>query len=161
MSYIQEYISDSYEEVEDLQSLYRSMTTLGFDPEVKPNVFSHYQITEGLEIYDEIKLHFQAQGILNDQPVFFYFKLRAIRDENQVEFLLNDIEAKLSVRNGDRLEEIASQSYGSPTGFSSKERMIQELSEKALQLAEASLVKERFGIGSVAQSANHPLRRKI
>ena len=149
MPFIEQYISDGREIEDELRDIQEALFQLGFDrQEEKAQVFAYYQITEGYDIYEQALLHLQVQTSIIDQPAIVDFGIRALRDSHAVDFLLNDVTAKLCFKNGDGKDEVLSKSYGRPGGFPTRDEMLQDLSEKVIQLTKLNQIKNLFGIGA-------------
>jgi hypothetical protein len=156
MPFNEEYISDSFDDNGELGNVYTQISELGFDPinEI-PKVFSHYHITEGYDTYHDIRQCLEIATDLNAQTAVISFIFRSSRDSDECDFKLNDIEARLYLTEKNEREKIAEMSFGKKDGFPTKNQMIKEISEKALELCRISEIKRQFGMGEHTQTNNN------
>jgi hypothetical protein len=160
MPFNEEYISDSFEDNGELYIVNAQISELGFDPinEI-PKVFSHYHITEGYDTYDDIRQWLEIATDLNAQTAVISFIFRSSRDSDGCDFKLIDIEAKLYLTEKDEREKVTEMSFGKKNGFPTKNKMIKEISEKALTLGRISEIKRQFGMGEHTQPNNKNIKR--
>jgi len=155
MSFSKIYLSDNIEDPEDLAFVHQQIAKLGFDPVKEiPKTFAYSQVTEGFEIYHEVRENLEIDWKLKNQDVRASFNFRSIQHEYD-SFRLVDIEARLFSISGDNLEKIAEKSFGETAGFPTKEQMIQQvidLSEmlergKSAKMANELSLLDRFILG--------------
>jgi hypothetical protein len=136
MAYNEQYISDHFEDQGELQSLIQEIVFLGFDPIKEiPTTFSHYQITEGFDLYDQIKQRIQINTVFDKQRAIVSFTFRAIQDHHHdIEFRLVEIQTSLFIADRKKRHPIAEKSFDKKQGLPTKMKMIQELLDNAKSL---------------------------
>jgi hypothetical protein len=145
MPFSQQYISDQVDETTDLQFLIKQISELGFDPVKEiPKVFSIYQITEGLDIYYELRQNLQLKDTVNNNAAIISFTFRSIREEEEDVFRLIDIGVKLYLLEDGKPQQKAEKYFGKNPLFPTKSQMINETIDKAISLSKAQFINKQI-----------------
>jgi hypothetical protein len=145
MAFIEQFVSDTVEEPGDIQSLQAQISKLGFDPiKELPKTFSVYQITEGFDIYDELRQSLHLEVVFDNKKTLLTLVFRAVRDEQEIEFSLIDIEARLYAINPGKTDKIAERYFGKKHGFPTKDRIVQEIFDEARRQAKIEVIRQQF-----------------
>lgn len=143
MGYSQVFVADHIEDPGDLHDVLLQVQKMGFDPvREEPVVLALYQVTEGLERYDELKQNLQLQVPFNHETATLSFLFRCIREEDEEVFQLLDIQTTLRVNSEGDAYQIFQKSFGKSPAFPAKDQMIRETVEHATRLIRAQAVKK-------------------
>ena len=156
MSYRQDYISGGVDDKSSIISLHREISDLGFDPlKESPKEYSVIRTVEGFDIYYELFQHLQLVGEFENNTAMFSFTFRSIRDEEDSDFKLNDITAKLLILENGETRHLATTSYGKNSGIPTKDQMIQSTVDRAAILSRAQQVSAQI------EKTSHPMKNKL
>jgi hypothetical protein len=134
MSFVELYISDRYDSLEDLESLNKQLSHLGFDPaEDEFKTFAYFRTTEGYDVYYDLRQLLRVSTEIDNRKAVIAFELRAIQDEKVSDFYLNDLTARLYMTDLPELDKMAEVSFGKSKGFPNKKQMILRVKELASQ----------------------------
>ncbi len=134
MSFNKLYIGDQIEDPQDLALVHRQIAKLGFDAVMEiPRTFAYWQVTEGLDIYYEVRESVDIDLKMKNQDVKASFTFRSIQEEYH-SFKLIDIEAKLFSMAAGKMEKMAEKSFGETAGFPAKGQMLHQLVQMAPKL---------------------------
>jgi len=142
MPLIERYISDRVDDPADLLVVNAKIAQLGFDTinEI-PKPFSLYQMTEGFDVYDELRQNLDIPVTIDGKELLVNFVFRSIREENDEGFTLIEIEAKTYTIQDDTREQVSEKHFSARRGFPSKAEMVREATKELTHLARDSSIK--------------------
>ncbi len=134
MSFVELYVSDSYDAVEELDTLNAQLGHLGFDPaDGEFKTFAYFQTTEGYDTYYDLRQLLHLPAVIDQRKATIVFALRAIKEEKASDFNLNDMSVRLYMMEPSDFDKKAELSFGKAKGFPNKQEMVLAVKEQAIR----------------------------